>query len=300
MSFFSKLFGSKEKTLEELLASLKEAQRSKNFVSIARLYYEIGSQYYKLDDKLKARLYLNRFDTLTSSQDSIYSKISEKWMDEASEWIDDIDSDDSLFINEMASRVEELSEDLTGRQKIQWNLLTLARFETLFKRLSTLPGFAVFADYKKVLNIYSQSLYRAIDQSEYETILKFVQDFYPFTDSLALADASNRIPVPGGADFEAYDLIGSETLLNIYTLIDDLTQLTEIRIDSIDVTTDVISNSLLTDYYIRTAKGDISTLPAIKTEENRIMDDYKFVTGSPDKERFLERFEQYRKLSLPA
>lgn len=300
MSFFTNLFGSREKSLEELLTSLKEAQKKKDFLTVCKLYYEIGVRYRNEGNHLKARLYLNRFDTLAGSQDDIYAKINEKWMDTVSEWIDEYDEDDSFYINQMRGHVEELSASLNGRQKIQWNLLTMARFDTLFQRMSTLPGLDFLAKYKKALTIYSQNLYRAIDQSEYEMISDFLKDFYPFTDSLALADTGNRLPMASSAAFECYDLIGGDTLLNIYNLLADLTELTELKRDAYQVRTDVVTNTLLADYYIRTKDGDIRNLPAVKAEEKRILDDYRFVSGSPDKEQFFERFDSYRKLSLPA
>lgn len=299
MAFLSKLFGSKEKNMEELLTSLKESQKKKDFVTVCRLYYEIGVRYREEGNHLKARLYLNRFDTLASSQDDIYAKINEKWMDDVSNWIDEYDADDSFYTNQIRDHVEELSASLSGRQKLQWNLLTMARFDTLFKRMSTLPGLEFMTKYKKALTIFAQNLYRPIDQSEYDFISDFLRDFYPFTDSLALADTANRLPIAGGAAFECYDLVGGSTLLCIYELLADLTELTELKRESSQVHTDIVTTTLLADYYVRTKKGDIRSLPAVKAEESRILDDYRFVSGKPDKEQFFTRFDSYRKISLP-
>ena len=48
MALFGKLFGAnQENSVEGLLKSLQQAQERKNFVEIAKLYYQIGEIYLK-------------------------------------------------------------------------------------------------------------------------------------------------------------------------------------------------------------------------------------------------------------
>lgn len=298
MSLFGNLFGNKEKGIEELAADLTVAQKSKNFVKIAKLYYELGAGYYRQGNKEKAWLYLNRFDTLSGSRDDICKKIPEAMMDQASDWIEELEESD-LYLNELMNWAEEEAEQLDVIQKAKWNLLTLARFEKLFLQLSRLPGFDLLSRYGRVVEILAKAVYEPVEQEEYEIVLQFVQDFYPFTDSAALADVSNRIPIAGGADFEAYDLQGSCTLLNMYTLLDDILQYVEQRRNMGEIETDLLSNVLLADYYIRTHEESLREIPAVGAEVKRIQADLEFVKGNPVRSEFMERMRQHRAIMIP-
>jgi len=297
MALFGKLFGKGQgNDLEGLLASLKQAQERKNFVESAKLYYQVGEKYFAQGNMEKAWLYLMRFDSLSGSRDEIYEKIPEKMMDQASEWIEEIE-ESGMYVYELTQWAEEVSEELLGIQKVKWNLLTMARFVKLFEKLSFIPGFELLGDYGKVTEILAEVLYRPMTDEEYGFVLEFVKDFYPFTDSQELADVTNRVTLPDGTDFEGYDLTG-DTLLNLYTLLDDLTQTAECRIANAEVATDFVTNSLMPGYYIRTHEEPLQQIPAVQAEVKRIQDDYEFVAEA-GQEEFMERMHQYMGLMHP-
>lgn len=297
MALFGKLFGKdQEKGTEGLIEALRQAQERRNFVDTAKLYYQIGEKYFRQGNLEKAWLYLMRFDSLSSSRDEIYEKIPERMTDQASEWIEEIE-ERGIYLYEVRQWVEEASEELLGIQKVKWNLLAMARFVKLFDELSAVPGFEILKKYGKVAEILAEALYRPMTGEEYDFVLQFVKDFYPFTDSPKLADVTNRIVLPDGTDFEGYDL-ASDTLLNLYTLLDDLTQTAECRIANAEVSTDFVADALMPGYYIRTHEEQMRQLPAVQAEERRIRDDYEFVAES-DQETFMERIHQYMELMRP-
>ena len=297
MALFGKIFGKGQgNTLEGLLASLKQAQESRNFVESAKLYYQVGEKYFKEGNLEKAWLYLMRFDALSGSRDEIYQKIPEKMMDQASEWIEEIE-ESGIYIYELTQWVEEASEELLGIQKVKWNLLAMARFVKLFDKFSAIRGFELLGDYGKVVEILAEALYRPMTEEEYDFVLQFVKDFYPFTDSPELADVNNRVALPDGTDFEGYDM-AADTLLNLYTLLDDLTQTAECRIANAEVATDFVADSLMPGYYIRTHEEPMRQIPAVQAEEKRIRDDYEFVAEA-GQEEFMERLHQYMELMHP-
>lgn len=297
MALFGKLFGKgQDSGVEGLLESLKQAQARKNYVETARLYFQIGETYLKQGNQEKAWLYIEKFDALSGSQDEIYEKIPEKMMDQASEWIDEFEGS-GMYVYELRDWAEGQSEELLGIQKVKWNLLTMARFVKLFDKLSAFPGFELLADYGKVAEILAQALYHPITEEEYHLVLEFVKDFYPFTDSEELADVSNRISLEGGLDFEGYDLIASDTLLNLYTLLDDLLQTAELRIENAEVNTDFVTNSIMAGYYVRTHEEPLQEIPAVQAEVERIRSDYEFVADS-DQESFLQRFHEYKEIMI--
>lgn len=297
MALFGKLFGKgQENSLEGLLSSLKQAQERRDFVESAKLYYQVGEKYYKQGNQEKAWLYLMRFDTLSGSRDEIYEQIPEKMVDQASDWIGELE-ESGIYLYEMTQWVEESSEELLGIQKVKWTLLAMARFVKLFDRLSEIPGFGLLGDYEKVVRILAEALYRPMTEEEYDFLLQFVKDFYPFTDSPELADVTNCITLPDGTVFEGYDL-ASGALLNLYTLLDDLLQTAECRIGNADVATDFVADVLMPGYYIRTYEEEMRQIPAVQAEERRIRNDYEFVRNS-DQESFMERMGRYMKLMRP-
>lgn len=297
-NLFNKIFG-KKKSLEELLSLLSDAQNKGSFMKIAELYYEVGQKYLEEGQDEKAFLYINRFDSLSSSDDAIYEKFSEK-VEQASKWIEILEQKD-FFTNRLRDLADEKGMSLDLTQKIQWNLLTLARFCVLFERLSILPGFDVFKNYNKVTEILTQSLYHETNEEELDILNKFILDFYSFADSKALADTRNRISVDGSDDFEAYDLIGAGTLtlLNIHALLDDLAQIAAGN-DIDDINVDLVTNALLADYYIRTKNVKPDAIPALNDEKARIFGDYEFILSNPSEVDFTARMNEYKKLSLPA
>lgn len=297
MALFGKLFGKgQENSLEGLLASLKQAQERRDFVGSAKLYYQIGEKYFKQGNLEKAWLYLMRFDTLSGSRDEIYEQIPEKMADQASDWIGELE-ESGIYLYEMTQWVEESSEELLGIQKVKWNLLAMARFVKLFEELAKIPGFGILKDYRRVVEILTEALYRPMTEEEYDLVLQFVKDFYPFTDSPELADVTNCVTLPDGTVFEGYDL-ASGSLLNLYTLLDDLLQTAERRIENAETSTDFVADALMPGYYIRTHEEEMRQIPAVQAEERRIRDDYEFVQDS-DRETFVERMNQYMALMHP-
>ncbi|MCI8335266.1 MAG: hypothetical protein HFH25_11890 [Lachnospiraceae bacterium] len=297
MALFGKLFGAnQENSVEGLLKSLQQAQERKNFVEIAKLYYQIGEIYLKQGNQEKAWLYIEKFDALAGSRDEIYEHIPEEMADQASEWLEQFE-DSGMYVYELRSWVEEQAEELLGFERVKWNLLTMARFAKLFDRLSVFPGFELLADYKDVVEILAQALYHPMTEEEYQKVLEFVKEFYPFTDSEALADVSNRIPMANGLDFEAYDLISFEGLTNLYMVLEDLLQTSEQTLQNADVSTDFITNSLLAGYYVRTHSEPLKEIPSVQAEVARIRSDYEFVEEA-NQESFLKRFHEYEDMML--
>lgn len=303
MALFGNIFGKNKenntkKGIDGLLEALKQAQGKKDPVQTAKLYYQVGEAYLKQGNKEKAWLYIGRFDALAGSQDEIYEQIPETMMDQASEWIEMLEESD-LYLNRLNQWAQEEGEELLGLQKVKWNLLTLARFVSLFDRLSGLRGFEVLANYRRVIDILGGAVYGSVTNEEYELLLDFIRAFYPFTDSEELSDVSNCISVEGGADFEGYDLVGFSVLLNMYEMLDDLIRLVEEGISTGDVSTEFVTSSLMAGYYIRTWDTPLEEIPAVLEEEKRIRADYETVKD-PDQNVFMERMEAYKKLLLPA
>lgn len=293
-SFISKLFG-KKKSIGELFTELETACREVNAAKTAELYYEIGKRFMEEGREEKAYLYISRFDTLVGEDDMLYKKF-EKKDEQASDWIGMFE-EKNFFAKEMRDMVEEDCEDLDVKQRVQWNLLTLARCHTLFAKLSELSGFEVFQDYERIIDIFAKSLYHQCSEQEIGVLIGYITEFQDRIDYTTLMDAKKRIAIAGGADFEGYDLTGDNLLLNLYLVLDEMICLLEGK--GSDVSIDFVTNALHTGYYVRTQEMDLHEIKALQQEKARIIADYDFVSDSPSEEEFQARMHEYKKLMLP-
>lgn len=288
----------KTESLEGLMEALRKAQANRKYVKIAKLYYRIGEYYQQEGNIEKLWLYIHRFDNLSSSQDEIYNKISDKMIDSASCLIGELEKKEDFLPNELIRWAEKEAKSLDIIQKVKWNLLTVARFEKLFMELSRFKDFAFLSRFGVAVDAMVQLVYFPNGEA-YGRLLDFAKKFYPFIDSMALADVSNCIPIAGGADFEAYDLQNEDTLLNMYILMDDILQYAEQKRKMGDISMNLVTNVLQADYYIRTHDEPLREIPAVQAEVERIREDLEFVKGYPDKPEFVERVEQHRELMIP-
>ena len=149
----------KKESPEELMEALKKAQTGKNYVKVAKLYYKLAEYYHQEGNVEKCWLYVHRFDTLSSSRDEIYNKISDKLVDTASGWIEEIEEMEDFLPNELICWAEDEAEELDMIQRVKWNLLTMARFEKLFTELSTLPDLALLSQFGTVVDCMVKAVY---------------------------------------------------------------------------------------------------------------------------------------------
>lgn len=299
MSLFDKLFGwlfgKKNQSIEDLLAALTKAQESANYIQIAELYYAIGEKYLKEGAEEKAFVYINRFDNLTGSDDALCKKF-EKKEEQASDWIGMLE-EKPFYAKRMQDKIEELSETLNLRQKMQWNLLTLARFCTLFQKFSNFSGFEVLRQYENIIDILTESMFFDLRTDETQNISDWLVRFYDFSDSKEAADARNQIPVSGRSPFQACDLSGDLLLVDMFGTLDDLLKRAETN-KSEDFDMAIVTAGLLTGYYVRTSTGNMQDIPEVKAEQARIESDYEFVCMNPSREQFMERMSEHKKVTL--
>lgn len=299
MSLFDKLFGwlfgKKNQNIEDLLAALTKAQESANYVQIAELYYAISEKYLKEGAEEKAFVYINRFDNLTGSDDALCKKF-EKKEEQASDWIGMLE-EKPFYTKRMQDKIEELSETLNLRQKMQWNLLTLARFCTLFQKFSNFSGFEVLRQYENIIDILTESMFFDLRTDETQNISDWLVRFYDFSDSKEAADARNQIPVSGRSPFQACDLSGDLLLVDMFGTLDDLLKRAETN-KSEDFDMAIVTAGLLTGYYVRTSTGNMQDIPEVKAEQARIESDYEFVCMNPSREQFMERMSEHKKVTL--
>lgn len=294
MSFLDFLFGGG--SVEKLLGQLERAQQNGDLDKTAELLYKVGEKYLKDGKEEKAYLYISLFDELVGNDDHLCTKF-EKKEDKASDLIGEFE-EKNFFAKQMRDMVSQKAEELDPVQMAQWNLLTMARLNTLFGKLSKLSGFEKFGGYEKAIDIISKAVYGDCDDNEKEFLTNFITNFSDSVDIKTLINPNIKVTIPNGADFKVVDLTSDSLLLNLYLTLDKMICIVEGKPDNID--TELVTNALHTGYYIRTRQEDLHNIKALQGEKDRILSDYEFILNEPDEQQFNARMAEYKKLMLPA
>ena len=281
-----------KKNVEKLLVSLELAQEKKDYESVAKYYLEIGEAYKKEGKVSKAIYYLNRSSCL-------YVKLKQQY--KVDNWVEELENEQEPYEKTIQEQVLEKSEDLNVLQKMQWMLLTMSRFCVLFQHISNLPDFEGFGKLDNMIDYFARGLYWKPDgDKEYE-----INDYGEYINevflSLVMNDYTKKVDIPNQESFVPADLeMGNfETYYFIAAFVNLQSYIFD-KLDEEDLDMDIqfVANGILADYYYRTTDVDIEEERKIQEETERIFSDYDFVKEEPDKERFLERIEKYKKIML--
>ncbi|MBD5088733.1 MAG: hypothetical protein HDT30_07975 [Clostridiales bacterium] len=278
--------------LEKLLVLLEQAQAEKKFKKVAKYYLKIGKAYKKQGKVLKAIYYLNRSSCL-------YVKLKQQY--KVDNWVEELENEQEPYEKKIQRQVVEKSSDLNTLQKMQWMLLTMSRFCVLFQHISNLPDFEGFGKLDNMIDYFARGLYWKPDgDKEYE-----INDYGEYINevflSLVMNDYTKKVDIPNQESFVPADLeMGNfETYYFIAAFVNLQSYIFD-KLDEEDLDMDIqfVANGILADYYYRTTDVDIEEERKIQEETERIFSDYDFVKEEPDKERFLERIEKYKKIML--
>ena len=294
-------FGKKEvKAPEERLA---EFQRKRDWAGVSRAYYELGVAAMDTADLHKAQLWLHRADTIYSADDNIYDQVGEKLMDDCSDRIGRLESEDGLFYNTVPAEIEARAEELSDPQVRVWGLLSMARLARLGERLGRLPDCQVLGQLDWAVELMVHSLQTLPSQEDYQRLMDMCDALYELNSKPVYY--SGEIEIPGKAPFQLFDLnglFGVEQELNGYTdshlrLLAALSQGAE---ELPRAESGIVACALLPDYYVRTGAGRLEDVPQIKAELQRVWSDYKFVRSGLTWEEVEKRITEYKQLDILA
>lgn len=292
-----------QKSTDEMLALLEQVQTKQDYHKIASYYFELGKLYKEKGITTKALYYLGRFDNLVSGDDDLYDNF-EKEDEQAMDWIEEIQTEQMPYELTIQQQVMEMSEDLTILQKMQWLLLSMARFCTLFEELSQLSGYD-FYGYEKLsemVDYFSEGLYGELSEDAEEALDDFYSTIEDVFDSSVMNDYNLKLQIPNQESFVPADLESGDVGTFYFTMAYDLLQayIFDEEVDEEDLQEGIrfTACGILADYYYRTSETDIKGEPKIQEETKRIFGDYDFVKGNPDKESLIKRIEKYKKIML--
>jgi len=300
------LFGKKEsKTPEERLA---DCQSKKDWVGLARAYYDLGVTAMDGGAQNEAVLWLHRADTIYSAKDEVFEKADKNRLfhpgivDDCSDRIGTLE-DAPLLYNTVLSEVEEKAEELSDAQIRVWGLLSMARLVKLGERLAALPGCEVLGQLGWAVDMMLRSLRNPPSQEEYQHLMDLCNGLYDLSDSEAFY-AGGKIDVPGRKPFEAFDLNGMGILLELNGFLDShlrlIAALSQGAEDLPGAETGAVSCALLPDYYVRTLGGNPEDAPQVKAELQRIWSDYEFVCSGLTWEQVEEKIASYKQTDVLA
>ena len=292
------LFGKKEeKTPEGRLADL---QKKKDYVGLARAYYEMGVSAMEAGDLNRAQLWLHRADTIYSADDAVYEKVGEKLTDDCSERIGALEEEDGLLYNAVPAEIDAKAEQLNDPQLRIWGLLSMARLVKLGKRLSELPGCEVLGELGWAVDMMFRSVQQAPSQEEYQRLMSVCNGLYELNSKPAYY--TGEIEVPGKAPFQVFDLngmMGVEQELN--SCIDNHLRLLAALSQGAEppaAECGVVGCTILPDYRVRTGAGNLEEDPQIKAELERIWSDFAAVRDQIPLEEIKKRIAEYKQLDI--
>ena len=295
-------FGKKEaKTPEERLAEL---QKKRDWAGLVKAYYELGVSAMDGGDLNHAQLWLHRADTIYSADDTTYEKVGDKLTDDCSDRIGTLEDEEELFYNAVLAQIEAKAEALNDVQARVWGLLSIARLVKLSRQLSALPGCEALGELDWAVDMMFRSLQTLPPPEEYQRLMDLCNALYELNGKPAYY--TGEIEVPGGAPFQMFDwngMFGVEQELNGYTD-SHLRLLAALSQEVVDPTaapeTDVVACALLPDYYVRTGAEDLSQVPQIRAELERIWSDYDFVRSGITWDAVGKKLDEYKQLDILA
>ena len=295
-------FGKKEaKTPEERLA---EPQKKRDWAGLVKTYYELGVSAMDGGDRNHAQLWLHRADTIYSADDTTYEKVGDKLTDDCSDRIGTLEDEEELFYNAVLAQIEAKAEALNDVQARVWGLLSIARLVKLSRQLSALPGCEALGELDWAVDMMFRSLQTLPPPEEYQRLMDLCNALYELNGKPAYY--TGEIEVPGGAPFQMFDwngMFGVEQELNGYTD-SHLRLLAALSQEVVDPTaapeTDVVACALLPDYYVRTGAEDLSQVPQIRAELERIWSDYDFVRSGITWDAVGKKLDEYKQLDILA
>jgi len=294
------LFKKKEAASPE--ERMAECRKKQDWKGLASAYFELGRAAMEGGEPDKARLWLHRADTVCSARDDVYEALGERFADDCSERIGQLEEGPSLY-NDVPAQVEEKAEGLGNAKTRVWGLLSLARLVGLGKRLSALSGCEALGKLGWAVDTVLGSFQNPPDREALDGLKDLSGALYELSDSPAFWGAGSEVPAAGGAPFQVFDLNGMLALLEVEAyLVGHLKMILAISQgeEPPEPETGVIGCTLLPDYYVRTGAERLEEVPQVRAELERVWSDYDFICSTPSWEAVAERIEQYKELDILA
>ena len=302
-------------SMDKLMKALTDAQEKQDYENVAKYYLELGKVYKKNGNLSKAIYYLNRFDNLVGGDNDLY-EIYEKQDEKAMQWIEELEAEQEPYEKMIQAQVVEKSECLNHLQKIQWMLLTMSRFCTIFQRISVLLDFEGFEKLTEMVDYFSKGIYGNLNEEDADEIAdaldEYADSIEDVFDSITMSDYTQKIALSNQPDFAPADLESGDTGTYYFAMafsalqsfiFDTQGQLREYAVSSAaeldhPVEMEFAACGILADYYYRTSYVELKDVPKIQEETTRIFSDYDFVKSDPDYDAFQKRVDAYKNIML--
>lgn len=288
------------RNLEELEQRLAGAQERNDLPALAKIYYDMGVHCMKNNDPNRAMMYLSRSDTIFSSRDDVYEQVSESLREDCSRRIGELE-EEPLLTNEITKRLEEQAELFLDDLQIRlWGLMTMARLVRVGEYLSVLSGCQVLGDLGQAVDLIRRSFREQLTQEEFQFLADTCDALYELGDDECFSDMTGQVEIPGGMPLQAFDLNGLLVLTELNLYLDSHLRLLANGRENSEAEMGLVPCALLPDYYLRTCKEDLGSLPQISREVARIEEDYEFVRSRVTWQDIDARLAQYMELDILA
>lgn len=229
------------------------------------------------------------------------------------QWIEELETQQKPYEKTIRSQVVEKSDELNDLQKMQWMLLTMSRFCSLFELISALEDFEGFERLSEMVDLICGGLYGKLDADDVQETMDhydaLIEDVF---DSEIMCDCTQTVKIPDQPDFVPADLesgdVGTYYFSMAFTamqsfIFDTKGQLSECAVSGAaqrkePVGMEFAACGILADYYYRTSDAELKDVPKVQEETARIFSDHDFVKSEPDYEAFRERINVYKTIML--
>lgn len=267
---------------------------------LSEKYYRMGKEYQLKGDLERARLYLERASTIYSNFEQVFDECG-TFMYDCDEQVGMLEEEELLY-NEVLEQVEEKAEELTNRQSYLWGILSFARMQKIFEKLSGCEDCGMLKEMGRVLDVLCHGVEQTLTAEELEYLQDFVSRFYGFDNSEAYVRESNQVSLENGRNLQVFDLDGNSTLTCLHLFLDKCACILESGFHMADfgepAELDFIPGTLMIDYYLRNEEGDPHEILQLQAETERIWSDFEFVKSGPDIREMAERIRNYRELDI--
>lgn len=284
------------RSMEELEQRLARAQEKGDLPAMAKTYYDMGVHCMENNDPNRAKLYLRRSQAIYGSRDDVFHHVKKSMRDDCFERINQLWKL-PLMINEIPRQLREQAGFYLDDMQIRlWGLMTLARLVKVGEYLSVLPGCEVLGNLRQAADLVLRSFQKPVPQEELQFLSDTCDRLYELGDNECFFDMKNQVEIPGGMPLQAFDL--DSLMADLYLYLNSHVKLLTKGPDNSEAEILFVSCALLPDYYLRTCGTDLSLLPQINQEIERIRADYEFVRSKITWQDISQRFTQYKELDI--
>ena len=283
--------------MQKMLRNVRHYESSGRLHQLVREYLRLGTLCMERNEPNLAYLYLNRCAVITDYERQNSGLLDKHSIEECKSRIQKLE-EGPLFTTDILREVREKAHKLEPRLVRIWAILSFCRMSRLGARFAKIRECKPFGKAGKVAQLLYPPREKRLKRREFkqlDTLIAWVEEWgkdYFFY-------GANYITGPYGP-VQILDLIGMNGIRSLYWFLEYEYRNFDNELKENDAFTepDFIPVTLLPDYYLRRCGEDLSKVPLLQEELDRIRSDYDFLALWPTEKQIEARMDQYVVLDI--